>query len=140
MDSPTAFIGQANEPAPKELAAVLGDTYALWVQLVDSLLKEPGVTDMEWNSLKPKYGWNLILKSKKRRIVYLGPCAGLFRVSFILGDKAVAATRDSDLSKSMLELLDEALHYPEGTGVRLIVKNAKELHAIRKLARIKLAN
>jgi hypothetical protein len=140
MDSPNAFIGQANEPTPKELAAVLGDTYALWIQLVDSLLKEPGVTDMEWNSLKPKYGWNLILKSKKRRIVYLGPCAGLFRVSFILGDKAVAATRDSDLSKSMLELLDEALHYPEGTGVRLIVKNAKELHAIRKLARIKLAN
>jgi hypothetical protein len=140
MDNPNAFIGQTSEPTPEELAAVLGATYPLWNQLVDSLLKEPGVTDMEWNSLKPKYGWNLILKSRKRRIVYLGPCAGLFRASFILGDKAVAAAKDSGLSKSMLKLLDEAPHYPEGTGVRLQVKNAKDVPAIRKLARIKLAN
>ena len=140
MDHPNAFIGQTTEPTSEELATVLGPTFTLWNLLVDSLLQEPGVTAMEWNSLKPKYGWNLILKCKKRRIVYLGPCAGCFRASFVLGDKAVAAARDSNLSKPLLKVLDDAPHYPEGTGVRLLIKNAKDLPAIGKLVRIKLAN
>jgi hypothetical protein len=72
--------------------------------------------------------------------VYLAPCVGCFRVAFILGDKAVAAARQGDLSKSTLKLIDEAPRYPEGTGLRLTVKAAKNLAAIRKLALIKLAN
>jgi hypothetical protein len=140
MDNPNAFIGQISEPTSAELAATLGNTYPIWTQLVDALLKEPGVTDLEWNSLKPKYGWYLILKSKKRRIVYFGPCAGHFQVSFILGDRAVAAAKEGGLSKSTLKLLDEAPHYPEGTGLRLNVKNARDIATVRKLARIKLAN
>jgi hypothetical protein len=140
MEHPNAFIGKTTEPTPAELAAALGPTYSLWLQLVETLLKEPGVTDAEWNSLKPKYGWALILKSKKRRIVYLGPCDGLFWVSFVLGDRAVAAAQDGGLSKSVLKILKEAPHYPEGTGLRLLVKNAKDLPTIQKLAKIKLAN
>lgn len=140
MDHPNAFIGKTTEPTPAELAAALGQTHSLWLQLVESLLKEPGVTETEWNSLKPKYGWSLILKSKKRRIAYLGPCAGMFRVSFVLGDRAVAAAREGGLSKSVLKLLEEAPHYPEGTGLRFLVQNAKDLPAIHKLAKIKLAN
>ena len=95
---------------------------------------------MEWNCLKPKYGWNLIAKAKKRRIVYLGPCNGCFRVSFVLGDKAMAAARAGDFSKPIVKILDEAPRYAEGTGVRLLVKNAKDLAAIRELTKIKLAN
>ena len=140
MDHPNAFIGQTTEPTTEELATALGSTFLLWNQLVDSLLHEPGVTEMEWNCLKPKWGWNLILKCKKRRIVYLGPCVGCFRASFILGDKAMAAARESNSSKKMLKVLEEAPHYPEGTGVRLLIRNAKDLPAISKLARIKLAN
>ena len=87
-----------------------------------------------------KYGWSLRLKDKKRNIIYLSPCEGCFRVAFIFGDKAIAAARQSDLSKSTLKLLDEAPRYPEGTGLRLMVKSAKDLVEIRKLALIKLAN
>ena len=36
--------------------------------------------------------------------------------------------------KATLKLLDEAPRYPEGTGLRLMVKTAKDLAAIRKLA------
>ena len=55
-------------------------------------------------------------------------------------DKAVAAARKSDLAKGTLKLLDEAPRYAEGTGVRLMVKAAKDLAAIKKLALIKMAN
>jgi hypothetical protein len=140
MDSSNAFIGKATEPTPEELATVLGPTSELWQELVHSLINEPGVTEIEWNSLKPKYGWNLILKAKKRRIVYLGPCTECFKVSFVLGDKAMAAARSGNFAKTIVKILNEAPHYPEGTGVRLTVKNALPLPAIRKLVKIKLAN
>ena len=139
METVNAFIGKTTRPTDAEVSAALGSTAALWKQLVD-WMAEQGAAIQEWNSYSPKYGWSLRLKVKKRNIVYLGPCAGCFRVAFILGDRAVAAARQSDLSKSTLKLLNEAPRYAEGTGVRLIVKGAKDLAAIRKLAFIKLAN
>ena len=140
MDAPNAFIGKTTAPTPGELSSALGPATALWDQLVDSITKEQPGLYTEWHSLKPKYGWALLLKFKKRRIVYLGPSAGAFSLGFILSDKAVAAARASRLPARILKLLDEAPRYPEGTGLRLDVKSARDLPAIRKLAQIKLAN
>jgi hypothetical protein len=139
MEIVNAFIGKTTGPTEAELSAALGSTAALWKQLV-GWMAEQGVAIQEWNSYSPKAGWALKLKQKKRTIVYLGPCAGCFRVSFVLGDRAVAAARKSDLAKSTLKIIDEAPRYAEGTGVRLMVKSAKDLAAIKKLALIKLAN
>ena len=138
--SPNAFINKSKPPTNAELAAALGPAKKIWDQLIGDLADECGIVDQEWNSYSPKAGWALRLKHKKRNIIYLAPCVGCFRVALILGDKAVAAARQGDLSKSTLKLLDEAPRYPEGTGLRLIVKAAKDLAAIRKLALIKLAN
>lgn len=139
METVNAFIGKTTKPTETEVAAVIGSTASLWKQLVD-WMEEQGAAIQEWNSYSPKAGWALKLKQKKRTIVYLGPCEGCFRVAFILGDRAVAAARKSDLAKSTLKLLDEAPRYAEGTGVRLMVKAAKDLAAIKKLALIKMAN
>ena len=139
MDIPNAFIGKSAQPTSEEVSAALGSTAEVWKQLLD-WLAEQGVADQEWKSSSPKYGWSLRMKLKKRTIVYLGPCDGCFRVAFVLGDRAVAATRKSDLSKSALKLLDEAPRYAEGTGVRLMVKASEDLADVRKLALVKLAN
>lgn len=139
MDPQNAFIGQTAQPAPEEVTAALGESNDAWKTLLD-WLPEQGVAEEEWKSISPKYGWSLRLKLKKRTIVHLSPCTGCFRAAFILGDKAVAAARNSDLSKDVLKLLDAAKRYAEGTGIRLVVKQKKDLAAIRKLALIKLAN
>lgn len=139
METPNAFIGFTAMPTKKEVAAVLGSTAELWNQLVD-WLAEQGAATQEWNSYSSKAGWSLRLKHKKRNIIYLAPCAGCFRVAFILGDKAVAAAREGNLAKSTLKLLDEAPRYPEGTGLHLMVKATKDLATIKKLALIKMAN
>lgn len=139
MDTPNAFIGKAVAPTEEELRAALGATADLWGQLIEWLAQQ-GVADNEWHSYSVKAGWALRLKVKKRTIVYLAPCAGSIRAVFVLGDKAVAAARQSDLSKATIKLLDEAPHYAEGTGVRLVVKALKDLAAIKKLATIKLPN
>ena len=140
MDIPNAFVGWKSQPTSGEISTALASNAPLWTQLLASLANEQGVVDQEWKSSSPKYGWSLILKLKKRNIVYLGPCAGCFRASIILGSKAVVAAHQSSLSKSVLKLLDEAPRYPEGTGLRLIVKSARDLAAIQKLVAIKLAN
>lgn len=142
MDNPNAFIGKKTQPTADEILAALGTTAGVWNEIITWLAEKHGVAVQEWKPVSPlKYGWSLRLKLKQRTIIYLGPCANCFKVSFVLGDRAVAAARTSNLlPKSVLKLLEEAPHYAEGTGLRLLVKSAKDLPAIRTLAEIKLAN
>lgn len=139
MELPNAFIGRKTPPPEKEVAAALGPTVALWKGLLD-WLEAQGIAGAEWKSVSPKYGWGLRPTLKKRTILYLGPCEGCFRVSFVLGDKAVTAARSSDLPKSVLKAIAEAKRYAEGTGVRLFVRKSSDLASVRKLVEIKLKN
>jgi hypothetical protein len=140
MDIPNAFIGKAQKPTVQEVSAVLGPSAKLWDELVDGLAKDHGVSIQEWNSFSLKYGWSLRLKLKKRTIIHLSPCNGCFRAAFILGDRAVKATRAAKLPKNVIKVIEAAPKYAEGTGVRLTVKAPKDLAAIRKLAVVKLMN
>jgi len=140
MDTPNAFIGKPAQPTSDEVSSVLGSSVPVWKELLAWLAEEKGVADQEWSSVSPKYGWALRMKLKKRNIVYLSPCEGCFRVAFVLGDKAMTAARQSKLPKGVINVLDEAPHYAEGTGIRLMVHSSNDLEAIRTLAAIKLAN
>ena len=140
MENFNAFINHAAQPTTEELVTALGPTAAIWNKLVGCLADEYGLTVHEWNSYSLKAGWSMRLKLKKRNILYMSPCKDYFRVAFILGDKAVKATRQIKLPQRIVKVIDDAPHYPEGTGVRLIVKRMSDLPAICKLAAIKLAN
>ena len=138
---PKCLHRKSHYPSAAELAAALGPTQILWTEILGSLAKEHGITDQEWNSSKPKYGWTLLLKLKKRRIVYLGPCAGCFRASFILGDKAVAAARTEQSPQTHPEAARRSSALPgRHRPAPDQSKPHKDLPAIRKLAQIKLAN
>ena len=139
MDFPNAFIGRKTQPSAKDLAAALGDSLDAWNELTRWLTSK-SISAREWHSISPKYGWALRPKLKSRTILYMSPCAGCFRVSFILGDRAVAAARASKLPKTLLEEIAGARRYAEGTGARLLVKVAEDLAAVRTLVEIKLQN
>jgi hypothetical protein len=134
-----AFIGKAKAPSNAELDQALGPAKKIWSQLLADLAAD-GIDVQEWGSSSKKLGWSLRVKRKDRIIVYLAPCQGCFRASFALGDKAVQAARQSGLSPSVLEILDEAKRYAEGNAVRLDVKTAKDAAIVRKLAKAKLEN
>jgi hypothetical protein len=140
VDILNAFIGKPKKPTVDELHAALGSSANVWKQLVDELAQEHDVKLQEWKSISPKYGWSLRLKLKKRTIVHLSPCNGCFWVLFILGDRAVKAAREGTLPKSVVNMVEDAPRYTEGTGVRLLVKGAADVDPIRKLVAIKLAN
>jgi hypothetical protein len=137
---PNAFIGKASQPTDDELTAELGESRRLWDDVLARLASECKIVDQEWNSYSKKAGWSLRLKVKKRNILYLGPRHGSFRVAFVLGDRAVAAARAGKLPRSILKMVEEGQHYPEGTAVRFDVSGLKDVDAVVKLAAIKLQN
>lgn len=139
-DAPNAFLGKTRAPSPTELKEALGATSEYWNEMVQELKKD-GITAEEWKGVYPnKYGWTLRLKQGSRNIVYMMPCAGCFRAAFVLSDRAMEAARATSLPQSVKAALESAPRYPEGNGVRLTVRSAKDLPAIRKLAAIKMAS
>jgi hypothetical protein len=135
-----AFINRTAPPTDADVAAALGPAKAAWDQLLSDLAQELDVNVHEWKCHSPKWGWSLRAKRMARTIVWLSPSQSCFTVLFILGDKAVRAARQSKLPQRIVETLDAAPKYPEGTGVRLQVKNARMVGTLKKLAAIKLAN
>lgn len=140
MESKNAFIGKTTRPTNEEISAALGPTAPLWDELLAWFAAEHGVVTQEWKSYSPKYGWSLQLKVKKRTIVHMAPFAGSFLVVCILGDKAVKAALAGDLPKSLTKAITEAPRYPEGTGIRIVIKTARDLAAVPRLAPYKLTN
>jgi hypothetical protein len=134
-----AFIGRTEKPSEAGLGEALGPAKAVWDELIAHMAAQ-GVTTQEWKSYSIKHGWALRLLRGKRTILWLAPFAGCFEALFILGAKAVAAAKKSDLSTATLKVIEEAPKYPEGTGVRLLIKRPSDIPAVKKLAVIKLEN
>jgi len=72
--------------------------------------------------------------------VYLGPRDGWFLAAFALGDRAVAAAKQSKLPAAVLKMIAEAKRYVEGTAVRIEVKEPSDVAVVKTLARIKVEN
>jgi hypothetical protein len=141
MEYINAFKGRENCPSGAEIADALGPTVNLWNEFIKWMADEEGITEQEWKGIVVKKdGWSLRLKQKSRNIVYLGPGEGCFMVSFVLSDKALTAAKQTNLPKAVAEVIAAAPRYPEGNGVRLVVKRATDLRPIQKIAAIKLAN
>lgn len=112
----------------------------VWDQFLAALAQQHGAAEGEWKSYALKWGWSLRVLRKKRTIVWLSPGIEEFEVLFMLGDKAVRAARESKLPRKSGDALAMAPRYPEGTGLRLIVKSPRSLAALKRLAAIKVAN
>lgn len=138
--APNAFIGRTEKPTDADLSIALGLAKSVWDGLVTDMAAQHGVATKEWKSYSPKAGWALSLIRGKRTILRLAPLEGCFEVGFILGDKALSAARESGLSARGLRAIEQAKRYPEGTGVRLLVKGPRDIPTIKKLAVLKLEN
>ncbi|HWA96099.1 MAG TPA: DUF3788 family protein [Terracidiphilus sp.] len=140
MEYTNAFVGKIQQPTDTEVAEALGPAADMWSQFIQWMAEEEAVTEQEWKGIAvKKYGWSLRLKQKSRNVLYLGPGIGCFMVSFALSDKALSAAKAAKLPKAVQSVLEKAPRYPEGNGVRLLVKSSRDLSAIRKIAQIKLA-
>jgi hypothetical protein len=133
-----AFVAKQPAPTEPELARTLGKSYALWQAIrtaLGPLVNEPV---LEWKYYTT--GWTLKFLHKARNLFFLIPCRHTFLIAFVFGDRAVDAVEASRLPKAVIASLVKAKRYAEGRGIRIEVKQARDVEVVRGLARIKLEN
>jgi len=134
----SAFDDKNLRPGLRDLTRVLGETAVLWRRLISYMTKTyPPITE-EWNFSGAKFGWSLRLKNRDRIVLYLTPRADHFLVGVVLGEKAVSAARDRKLPRSVLALIDRALRYAEGRGIRVTIAPGDDLAPVRHLAALRM--
>jgi hypothetical protein len=138
--SASVFADKAAKPDGPMLAKALGKSYPLWREIKEHLKVEYGDLTEEWKFYGQKSGWILKTLRKKRNLFFFVPLEGSFSVSFVFGDKAVAAAEQSDLPRSLVAELKSARKYAEGRGLRIDVKSATDVEHIKKLVEIKVNN
>jgi hypothetical protein len=134
-----AFNYKSRPPRNDELATTLGNAFVFWNELKKHIASRFTPLQTEWGFTSKKTGWGLRLKQEKRTILYMMPCQCYFFTYFALGEKAVKATHESDLSASVLKIIDNAKKYAEGRGVRIEGRSADDARKVEKLAIIKMA-
>ena len=136
----SAFDDKTQEPQHQELSAALGQTAGLWAKLISNIGARFGPLAEDWVFSGKKWGWALRLKHKKRAVLYMTPSEGFFYAGFAFGQKAVDAAHESDLSATILEVIDSAQKYAEGRAVRLEVRSEDDVRSVVQLADIKMSH
>jgi len=117
MNPAAAFPAPQPQPDEAALKKALGRAFALLAEMIESLRKAHPAVTAEWK-YSPQSGWHQIYFLKKRRLVYLVPGNGDFRLSLILGGKALALLKRGEFAAEVELLLKDAKRYPEGTAFR----------------------
>jgi len=136
----SVFDDKEKKPTPQRLARVLGESNGLWKEIKKHLRAEYGELTEDWKYYGKNYGWTLKTLRKKRNLFFFVPLDGAFNVSFVFGDRAVAAAEKSDLPKDLIETLKNARKYVEGRGFKIEVKGPADVENIKKLVEIKVNN
>jgi hypothetical protein len=136
----SVFDDKAAEPTDQMLTRALGKSNRLWQEIKKHLKAQYGELIGEWKFYGQKTGWLLKTLRKKRNLFFFIPLEGSFRVSFVFGDKAIAAAEQSDLPEDLVTTLRNARRYAEGRGLQIDVKGAADVEHIKKLVEIKVNN
>ncbi len=133
------FDEKSRPPEDVDLARALKESFLFWNELKKSIALRFKPSVFEWGFTSQTTGWGMRVRHRDRTILYLTPCEGYFLASFALGDKAVKAAHADDLPAAVLKVIDAAKKYAEGRGVRLEVRNGRDIRNVEKLAAIKMS-
>jgi hypothetical protein len=135
----SVFDDKFRKPANTDLADALGTTLVLWNDLEARIAARFRSTSAVWAFSGKSTGWGLRLVCKDRIILYMTPRRGSFLVSFVLGERVVKAAHGSNLPPAVLEAIDSAKRYAEGTGVRFEIRDRRDVQSMETIAVLKMA-
>ena len=134
------FVDKSQEPNSSDLEKALGKTAILLQSIEQHLFSQFGELTREWRFYSKKAGWTLALAHKGRRVFHLIPQSGFFTVVFILGERAVLASRESNLPEEILSLIVNAREHAEGRSIRFNITTPEDVAAVKQLITIKMTN
>jgi hypothetical protein len=132
------LLDKTSSPTPETLAGALGPAYRLWQEITSYVATQSPQATSEWKWSGAQFGWSFRLKDKKRNLIYMLPGERSFRVSFALGERAVAAVEASALPDAIKDELRTARRYAEGRPLRLQVAGPPEAAFVKTLVDIKI--
>ena len=127
----------AKIPSQRAVASELGPAQKVWDGIIGALAETYGAIDKEWRPSKANFGWMCLLKHKKRTLLYLTPEKETILVAIVLGERAVALARASELPENIKALIEEARPYAEGRGIRFPVGSPADVPVVTELVAIK---
>jgi hypothetical protein len=136
----SVFTDNTAIPTESQLARALGAAAPVWSELRSSLERKYGPLTDEWKFYSQKSGWIRKTLLRKRNLFFLTPLDGFFQLSFVFGDRAVAAVEASELANGIKEELRNARKNPEGRGLAVEVRAREDLVAVKTLVDIKIGN
>jgi uncharacterized protein DUF3788 len=137
VTAPSAFHDPECLPTDDAVRDVLGNAYVTWARLPGVVAERVGLVSEIWKYTSANTGWGLRVLQRDRVILYMTPQPRQFIVSFALGERAVAAARTAKLSAPVLDAIEDAPRYAEGRGVRITVRDSRDIRALTQLAQIK---
>jgi hypothetical protein len=109
------FPDPAGAPTAEELNSVLGQARTIIETLEDSVHRTAPAAEWEWQYSK-RSGWYRLLVVRQRRLFYFVPKPEGFRISLVLGGRAMKWLHDGPYAQEFLALAATAVRYPEGTA------------------------
>jgi hypothetical protein len=130
---PSPFLDAEAAPGARDLARVLGKRAALWWELVDGLVAAHPPLAPAWSWSGKSHGWILRLARRGKALVYLVPGEDGFAASFALRPAAHEAALAREWPATVLAALRGARQFREGRHIRIEVRKASDLAAVRTL-------
>lgn len=102
-------------PTDHNLEDLLGTAFPVLNEALSALVAVYPELEHEWK-FSPRSGWYQIWLLEGRRLFYVLPKPGAFRLSLILGDKAIKALKQGAHAAELKRRLESAKRWPEGTS------------------------
>lgn len=134
-----AFLDKNFEPDEIQVRKILRGTYPVYEEIDKFVKNSVGETIKEWKFYGAKNGWVLKTLFHRRNLFFISIYDDFFKISFIFGERAIAAILKSDLSDELKKVLSEARKYAEGRGLSLTVNDNSYLEEMRTLIIMKVA-
>lgn len=121
-----------------QLATSLGRAKAHWDDFLARVCAAHPGTTAEWKRYST--GWQLVVKDRRRNLLYLNPGQDRFTASLAFSDEALEAARRSDLPDAIVKPISESRKFPEGRAVRLDVASGRDVGYATTLPAIQIAH
>ena len=116
IEPAVAFPRSGHAPDEHDLETALGQAFAPIAEITAKLREAVPGAIATWH-YSDRSGWYRIAAFKQRRLFYLVPRHGDFRLSLIVGARAIASLAGTPQAATIANLLKSAKYYPEGTAI-----------------------
>ncbi len=134
------FEDKIKKPEDEDIREALNGSCRLWEEIKEYMVSNLGTMTEEWKFYGKSSGWTLLLKHKKRTIIYMFPGKDFFTTLFVYGDKAMEQAGTSNLPDYIIDRIHSAEPYMEGRSFQVEVKSEQDLAHVKVLIDIKLNN